>query len=218
MKKLLSLLFAAAAVALFTLTGCAGDDTFTEKTYTSGESVVTSVSIDVSDRQIDIGVSDDDMVHIDYFDGEKEYFDIAVQDGALTVKLVTDKSFTDFIGTKAAAEYRKVTVRLPKTVESVFVSTTNETVKVSPIAIGKVAISNNGGNIEIDKLDVKKSVELSVKNGSIKGSVVGGWDDYAIECEIKKGDSNLPESKSGGEKSLKAKCNNGDINIEFVNA
>lgn len=218
MKKLLSLLFAAAAVALFTLTGCAGDDTFTEKTYTSGESVVTSVSIDVSDRQIDIGISDDDTVRIDYFDGEKEYLNIAVQDGALTVKLVADKSFSDFIGTKAAAEYRKVTVRLPQTVESIAVSTTNETVKVSPLAIGKVAISNNGGNIEIDKLDAKKSVELSAKNGSIKGSVVGGWDDYAIECEIKKGDSNLPESKSGGEKSLKAKCNNGDINIEFVNA
>ena len=33
----------------------------------------------------------------------------------------------------------------------------------------------------------------------------------------KKGDSNLPENKDGGEKTLKVYSNNGDVNIEFVN-
>ena len=70
--------------------------------------VIESVSIDISDRQIDIGVSDDEQVHIEYFDGEKEYFDIIVSEhNALSVKLEFNKEWTDFIGSKAAAEYRK---------------------------------------------------------------------------------------------------------------
>ena len=34
----------------------------------------------------------------------------------------------------------------------------------------------------------------------------------------KKGDSNLPDSKDGGEKELNVFANNGDINVEFVNS
>ena len=42
-------------------------------------------------------------------------------------------------------------------------------------------------------------------------------DDFAIQTEIKKGETNLPESTDGGEKTLYAANNNGDVQIEFVN-
>ncbi len=117
MKKLLSLLCVIVSLTLFALTGCSNNDTFTAKSYSSGESVVESVSMDVSDRQINIGISDDEKVHIEYFDGEKEYFDISFsENNELAVKLTFNKEWTDFIGTKAAAEYRKMTVKLPATV------------------------------------------------------------------------------------------------------
>ena len=35
---------------------------------------------------------------------------------------------------------------------------------------------------------------------------------------IKNGESNLPDSKDGGEKRLNLSDNNGDVNIEFVKA
>ena len=60
MKKLLSLLCVIVSLTLFALTGCSNNDTFTAKSYSSGESVVESVSMDVSDRQINIGISDDE--------------------------------------------------------------------------------------------------------------------------------------------------------------
>ena len=41
-------------------------------------------------------------------------------------------------------------------------------------------------------------------------------DEFSITCMIKKGESNLPALKEGGDKSLTAECNNGDINIEFA--
>lgn len=57
---------------------------------------------------------------------------------------------------------------------------------------------------------------LTVKNGDISGTVVGGYDDFAIQSKIKKEESNLPDSKEGGEKTLNVSGNNGDIRVDFV--
>lgn len=59
-------------------------------------------------------------------------------------------------------------------------------------------------------------MDVTAKNGSITGNVLGGWDDFSVSCEIKKGESNLPERKEGGEKSLTVNCNNGDIDIQII--
>ena len=128
-----------------------------------------------------------------------------------------NKEWTDFIGSKAAAEYRKITVKLPTTVTMLSVNTTNERIKVEQLTIAdSITITNNGGNIEFNKITVGNALSLNTKNGNITGSLIGGWDDFSIKCTIKKGNSNLPAEKNGGEKSLNTNCNNGDINIEFV--
>ena len=60
-------------------------------------------------------------------------------------------------------------------------------------------------------------MNLTVKNGDISGTIAGSYDDFAIQSEIKKGESNLPGNKNGGEKTLTVSGNNGDVHIEFVN-
>ena len=82
---------------------------------------------------------------------------------------------------------------------------------------GSINISSNGGNITFENLDVGNALYLTVKNGDISGTVIGSYDDFAIQSEIKKGESNLPDNKDGGEKTLNVSSNNGDVNIEFVN-
>ena len=54
------------------------------------------------------------------------------------------------------------------------------------------------------------------KNGNISGTIAGGYDDFAIISEIKKGESNLPGNKDNGEKTLNVSCNNGDVDIQFA--
>ena len=80
----------------------------------------------------------------------------------------------------------------------------------------RMNVNVNGGNIFIEKVNVGKAIELTAKNGNITGSVLGGWDDYSMLCNVKKGECNLPANKEEGEKSLFANCNNGNIDIEFV--
>lgn len=81
---------------------------------------------------------------------------------------------------------------------------------------GGISISSNNGSITFGNLDVKNSLSLTVKNGDIEGTVIGSYDDFSIQSDIKKGESNLPDTKSGGDKMLNVSGNNGDVSIEFV--
>ena len=169
--------------------------------------------------RLEVSASEDNRISIDYFDGEKEYLDITVSESnELTVKLVFNKEWTDFIGTKPSAEYRKIKIIVPNDLLTVFsATTTNENIKINALSFREtVSLDANGGNLICERVNVGKAINLTAKNGDITGSIIGGWDDFSISCKIKKGDCNLPALKESGQKSFSADCNNGDINIEFV--
>ncbi len=218
MKKLLFCMAACAVLALC-MTGCSSQQTFEEGSYSSAGEEVRAVTVDVSDREVLIGVSADGQVRIEYSESEKEYYDISLsEEGELTMTLVLDKQWTDFIGTKPAIEDRTIRLYLPDgLLSSLKVTTTNEEIVLSPLSVaGSVALDSNGGDVRFDSVLVGAEASFAAKNGNIVGSLVGGWDDFSISCTVKKGESNLPESKPGGEKSLAVDCNNGDVAIEFV--
>lgn len=220
MKKLATLLFALIGILVFALTGCSNNDTFTKKTYSTGESEIENITIQLENREIEISPSNDNQIYIDYFDGEKEYLDISIlENKELSIKLVYNKNWIDYIGTKAPAEYHKIKIALPNNLISTLSSiTTNANIKVNSLSLTQsIALETSGGNILCEQVNIGKSINLKAKNGNITGSIIGGWDDFSISCKIKKGDCNLPLLKENGEKSLIADCNNGDINIQFVN-
>ena len=219
MKKILAALTACTVfAALLAAVGCSGEETFEAKRYSSGEDSVKSVSIDVTDREVEIITSTDGQVHIDYSESEQEFYSLRLsEDGDLTMTLETDKDWTDFIGTKPAAQYRKITLAVPSGLSDLTIKTTNETIGITSLTVqGAVLLDCNGGNIAFELLGVGKSLDVTAKNGSITGNVLGGWDDFSVSCEIKKGESNLPERKEGGEKTLTVNCNNGDIDIQII--
>ncbi len=219
MKKCTAFFFSIIGLILvFACYGCAGDQTFTARRYVP-ESEVQSIVIDVSDREVEVCASDSEEIVISYYESEKEYYDISVSEGGeLSMRLSLDRDWTDYVGTKPAQEYRKIKVEIPdRLLSGLTVKTTNESIHVSPLSgVASVSLESNGGNVEFEKLSVGESLTVTAKNGNILGSIVGGWDDFSISCEIKKGESNLPENKTGGDKTLAASCNNGDIQIDFV--
>lgn len=220
MRKFWTTLAAVLAFAcvLFSLYGCGGDGSFAPGSYWCEGSAVTDIRLDLSDRKVEIERSQDGKIYIDYFASDKEYYDIAVEGGTLSVGLVFDKSWTDYIAIKPEERFRQITLRLPDALfASLEVKTTNADVHISPAAFESVAVDINGGNIAFEALSAG-SISLSAKNGNIVGSVLGGWDDFSITCKVKKGESNLPEHKEDGEKTLTVECNNGDVDIDFERA
>ena len=213
-KSLAALALAASLASLCALVGCS-EQTFTERTFASGEQAVQSVVVDVADRAVEVVASEDGQAHVAGFESEQEYYDITLEGGVLTVKLVQDKEWTDFIGTKPDAQYRALTIALPAGVASLTVATTNEDVRLEPLAFDAVSLSSNGGNLVFEGLSAGESISLTAKNVNIEGTIAGGWDDYSIDCTVKKGESSLV-SKEGGAKTLTVDCNNGDVRVQFV--
>lgn len=219
MKKQTAFLLIIIGSVLFAFAGCSGNDSFTQQSYQSGDSVIEQIVIDVSDRELQISASEDDQIHIDYFDSDKEKLKISLSDDhTLTVELTIDKNWTDYIGTKASIEYRKIEVKIPNDIViGLSANTTNEDIHITSLSFTEsVSLDSNGGNVICDRVNAGKSIHLTSKNGDITGTVLGALDDFSITCTIKKGDCNLPLSKEDGTKSFVADCNNGDINIEFV--
>ena len=176
MKKIVSLTLSLVLSGLLLADCSDNSEPFEEKSYTP-DAQVEEINLDVRDREIEVSLSQDEQVHIQYYENSKEYYDISVSDeNVLTMKNVSDKEWTDYIGGKPSGKVGKITLQIP------------------------------------DAL-----LDTAVKNGDVSGTVVGSYDDFAIQTEIKKGESNLPDSKDGGEKTLKVSANNGDNNIEFVN-
>ena len=219
MKKIIALALCF-VMSSFALAGCSGEsEPFKKKNFTP-DTQVNGINLDVRDREIEVVLSKDEQVHIQYSENSKEYYDISVSDGnVLTMVNANNKEWTDYIGGKPSAEDRKIVLQVPTALlDTVILSTTNEDVFLPVLAVtGSIDVSTNGGNITFENLDVGNTLTLTVKNGDISGTVAGSYDDFAIQSEIKKGDSNLPNNKESGKKMLNVTSNNGDINIEFLN-
>ena len=217
MKKSVIVLMVILSFAFLMFSGCSNSGTFINKTFSSEELIINNVILDVSDREVEVTASPDNQIHIDYFESEKEYYNISNTDGTLKMALIFDKNWTDYIGTKANKKYRTIKLEIPnKLLNNLTIRTTNERIKVTELEVKEtILLNSNGGNVEFEKLSAGEIINLTAKNGNIKGSVIGGWDDYTIKISIKKGESNLVD-KDGGEKVLIADCNNGNININLI--
>lgn len=218
MKKLISLALCL-VLGCSALAGCSNDsEPFKDRSYTP-TAQISEININVRDRAIEVSLSADDQIHVQYSENSKEFYDISVSDECvLTMSSSSDKEWTDYVGVKPPVEDRKISLQIPDALlKNLMLSTTNENITLSSLTITEsVDISSNGGNIVFESLDVGSALSLTAKNGDIEGTVIGGYDDFEIQSEIKKGKCNLPESKPGGEKTLNVSCNNGDVNIELV--
>lgn len=218
MKKII-LLVLSVVLGSSVLAGCSGSSgSFEEKSYTS-DTQIKEINLDVRNREIEVSLSEDDQVHIHYYESGEEYYDISVSDeNVLTMTSASDKDWTDYVGVKASADDRKISLQIPdELLENLTLSTTNEDITLSPLTVAdSINLSSNGGNIDFENLDAGSSLVLDAKNGDISGTIAGSYDDFSIQTEIKKGESSLPDQKDGGEKSLNVSCNNGDVDIEFM--
>ena len=136
------------------------------------------------DREIEVTLSDDEQVHIQYSENSKEYYDISVSDGnVLTMVNANNKEWTDYIGGKPSTKDRKIVLQMPTTLlDTVTLSTTNEDISLPVLAVtGSIDISTNDGNITFESLDVGNTLTLTVKNGDISGMIGSRYEDFVIQ-------------------------------------
>ena len=217
--KQLVVIIAMCALALSIMPGCASNtEDYREKSYVVAAAEADQITIDVKDRKIDMGRSDDGQIHITYFETEKEFYQLGVTNGELVMTAAQNKTWSDYIGTKAVEEYRTIRVLIPDApIRRLTLKTTNVDLSLPPLAVtGEATLAVSGGTIQLDKLDVGTGVHLEAKNGDVRGTIIGSYEDFAITSRVKKGESNLPAEKQGGAKVLDVSVNHGDIALEIT--
>lgn len=74
--------------------------------------------------------------------------------------------------------------------EDLFIKTTNENILISSLSfLDEVNCYSNSGGIIVSELNTNKAMKLETKSGSISGTIVGSYDEYSINCSIKKGNT-----------------------------
>ena len=218
MKNTLSLVLAVFLLA-GTLSACSDEgNAFETKSYTPEGVEINGIDIQVTDREIVVFPSSDGQFHIGYAESAKEFYEISVSDGGiLTMVSQSDKEWTDYIGGSTSAGADQITVQIPDVALSTLtLCTTKENISLPALNVtDQLILSTNGGDISFENISAADSITVENKNGDITGTITGSYDDYAITCTIKKGESSLPDEKGGGSKTLTAINNNGDIDIEF---
>ncbi|GAB6992263.1 DUF4097 family beta strand repeat-containing protein [Paenibacillus pini] len=183
---------------------------YEEKNYTVESEKVSQISLTTQDRAIELIASNDKQIHIDYFESEKESYDLKVSDNKeLTMNAVNHKNWKDYIGLDTEKTHRNIKIAVPTDIASgIHIKTTNGDIKVSKLNIaGAVDLANSGGKIELKNVAVDKSLVLKTKNDdmllsdvNIKGSV-----------DASNSDGNIKVTSVGVDDTLKLNSKNGDI-------
>ena len=119
-------MFVLLVLAVISMASCA-EVPFSPVDYEFEASEVSSITVGLRDRRIELSASSDGKVHISALESVKEGYSVTLASGGdLRMEMDYDKEWTDFFGTKPAASDRLVTIALPDVVlESLTLSTTN---------------------------------------------------------------------------------------------
>ena len=98
--------------------------------------------------------------------------------------------------------------------ETIGLETDNGKIIMNNITANAVSASTDNGDIELTRLTAN-DIRLSTANGDVAGTVCGKVSEYKIDASTHNGRCNLQPSESG-EKFLRAKSNNGNIEIAFT--
>ena len=180
-------------------------NTPTEKTFTV-EDLFTSLSIEDVEGDITLLPSSDGTCRVDTVTVANTDYEIAVEDGTLTVRFLDHRRFLDRVGILAGT---KLTVYLPQqTYESFRVNTTSGDVKVKESAKTVTAVTVSG-DVTFDGTADTLTLRTTSGDVSVKGEM------NALTVSVITGDISLVNTTAD---TLDAHTTSGDITLRSCDA
>jgi len=183
---------------------------YEKKSYSVAADKVNQISLSTKDRKVEVKESKDNKIHITYFENKKESYDVNVTDeNELTMKLVTDKNWKDYVGLDKDKTHRLIQIAVPSGISSgMEIQTSKRDISLSDLKIdGAVVMTTNGGKIDVTNVKANKNLKLKTKNDDINLKDVNIED--SIDATITEG--NIKVSNVAVGNTLKMRTKNGDI-------
>ncbi|MEK5395521.1 DUF4097 family beta strand repeat-containing protein [Paenibacillus sp. FSL K6-2859] len=183
---------------------------YEQKSYSVDAGKVNQISLSTTNRKIELVQSTDNEIHIDYFENNKESYELNVTDDKkLVMEAVSNKQWKDYIGLDSDKTHRDIKIAIPNhTASDITLNTSKGDIVVSELNIaGSVHAKTSDGKIDFSNVEMDKDLNIETKNDhallsgvSVKGS---------IDATLSNGDLEVTKVVVGD--TLKMKAKNGDI-------
>jgi DUF4097 and DUF4098 domain-containing protein YvlB len=199
------------AMTGFNFSNFSMDAGYIEKTYISPTGV-SGIVIDDSNMPMEITASKDDKVHVDYFENDKEFYEIIQsKSGTLVITKKTTRKWYDYI-----FNIRLQSVKLNVAVPADFsgdlsVKNSNGPIAVSNIKAKTIDLSTSNGKITADAVTVSAKFTTASSNGNLLLSKVTASEDIA--CNTSSGRISLDQVEGG---AISLKTSNGGVVLKSV--
>ncbi|QGV10338.1 DUF4097 family beta strand repeat protein (plasmid) [Bacillus cereus] len=188
---------------------------YEEKSYTIEADKISKISLSDMDRSVDVVRSNDNEVHITYFENDKESYVINVSDEKnLIMKASTNKELKDYVGLNSDKTHRNIKISVPRGMESgMEIKTSKGDINLSEInTSGYVDAITSNGKIKASNVAIENSFKMETKNDDINLSNVNVKG--SVDATVSNG--NLDLEKVAVEDTLKLDSKNGGINGTIV--
>lgn len=209
---------------------------YQSKEYITENADYHQINVDDVANDVQIIKSDDDQIHVYYFESINEAYDIDDVNGILTVSYDADDipffhwnfSFSDrdtdliisipesYIGSLQVETVSGDIEILDMTTDELEISSVSGELDINNTEIdGKFSCETVSGDIELDNI-LAYDIELSSTSGEISANILGNSGNYRIDCSSVSGDILVDRGSEAAEKRLSAETISGDIDIEFI--
>lgn len=182
---------------------------FTEMNFISNDTVNT---INAKDENVSIEIitSDDDKVHITYFENASSIYTIKENNGV--INLSVDKTFNITGIFSFSFESVKLTIAIPENYDGVLnIETSNATITIEDVKASDVTLKTSNATIEVDNLVALGEIEIDTSNGKVDLENTSG-NDFIIETSNAKIELNNVFSAEG----LDLHTSNGSISFDDI--
>ncbi|MGD9909036.1 MAG: DUF4097 domain-containing protein [Candidatus Izemoplasmatales bacterium] len=156
----------------------ADEYTMVERTYTVDE--FSKLMVDVEDKSIEVGVSDDTDIHITYYVHEKSPVISTIEDDTLSVEnhILWYNYFLLNFDWFAPSAIHELIILIPSDyVSSMNLHTSNGTIYIGEdLSFTELGASTSNGAITLENIDVSSDLTITSSNGviNVDGLVVSG--------------------------------------------
>ena len=183
---------------------------YTERSYAEDAAKVNKLLLDDTNRRVELKISNDEKIHIYYFESEKEFYKISLSDGVLSVISENNMKWYDYLGFKWDFN-TSIRIEIPKnTIEDIKIETKNGDIIAENISVtDNIFIKTLNGRISSNEISCS-SFKCESYNGKLLMDSISSEN---ISCETKNG---MIEIKNCVSQTLDAKVYNGAIELEAI--
>lgn len=211
------LCFAALVVADFDVTKLSSSGSFEKHVYDGTISDHATLRIDTSYEDIHVLVSDDEQLHITYYENDRMSYTFDEEEDSFTMKKEDRRKFYNYMMTMNFSEGSedRISIEVPKTFSgSIEIDTGNGDIQLSNLnELDFVSINTTYGAVTLNNLKINTALEVASTNGDMKLEQLAVQEDIHVKTTY----GRIDVKDVLGNQSMMMDFSNVDVTLDQVN-